>query len=83
MAELCDLSNVKYLAKEVHRDHLWCECTRMKAVILNHQCVDHPDIRKMKKKMSELESKVDVLTRELEQLKASEPGRHHTLSFRK
>lgn len=55
----------------------------MKAVILNHQCVDHPDIRKMKKKMSELESKVDVLTRELEQLKASEPGRHHTLSFRK
>lgn len=71
------LSLRAFLAKEVREKHHYCDCTRAKPVILNHQCVDRSESRRQKKRISELERTVADLVQELQLLKVSKAGKTH------
>lgn len=65
---------MKSLAQVVREKKLYCNCVRMKPVILNHHCIDNPQVRKLRKRVGELERVVELLTHKIDLLAESKPS---------
>lgn len=59
----------------MRKNNIYCDCNRSKPVILNHQCIDHPYVRKLKTRVSELEAAISNLTLKVEAMQEAQPGR--------
>ncbi|KAH7705560.1 hypothetical protein AAVH_27232 [Aphelenchoides avenae] len=61
-------------AQVVREKKLYCNCVRMKPVILNRLCIENPQVRKLRKRVGELERVVELLTHKIDLLAEFKPS---------